>query len=264
MLALKGVNLTKHNIHLLKNIDINIAAGEVTILIGPNGAGKSTLLNVCSGDLAPSQGQVTLNQKSMEEYRADELAITRAVMTQSYEMGFAFTVEEIVAMGCFVHEQVLSRQQRQAIVQAVMQFMGIEPLAERNFMTLSGGEQQRTQLARVLAQLWHPYKQDKPRYLFLDEPTSSLDIYHQYHVLALAKQLAERNMGILAVVHDLALAASFADTLVMLAEGRIVASGSPESVLEADKLASVYNIQAQYFRQSTVVQPTVLLKTAQF
>lgn len=263
-ITLNNVSLIKSDKRLLNNVDLTMNTGEVTILIGPNGAGKSTLLNVCAGDAVVTQGQVTINERPIAQYSASELATLRAVMTQSYEMGFTFTVEEVVAMGCFIHEQGLSRQEQQQIITAVMQFMGIELLAERDFMTLSGGEQQRTQLARVLAQLWHPYEQAEPRYLLLDEPTSSLDIYHQYHVLSLAKELSKRNIGVLAVVHDLSLAASFADTLVMLSQGCIVASGSPESVLDADKLAGVYNIQAQYFRQSPVMQPTVLLKSGQF
>lgn len=263
-ITLNNISLVKSDKRLLDNVDLRINAGEVTILIGPNGAGKSSLLKVCAGDAVVTQGQVLINEHPIAQYSASELATKRAVMTQSYEMGFSFTVEEMVAMGCSIHEQDLSRQEQLQIITAVMKFMGIEALAERDFMTLSGGEQQRTQLARILAQLWHPYEQSEPRYLLLDEPTSSLDIYHQYHVLSLAKELSKRNIGVLAVVHDLSLAASFADTLVMLSHGGIVACGSPEAVLDADKLAGVYNIQAQYFRQSPVMQPTVLLKVGQF
>lgn len=263
-IRLENISLSKGDKRLLHTVDLTIAEGEVTILIGPNGAGKSTLLNVCSGDTIATEGHATINEHPMTQCPASKLAPLRAVMTQSYEMGFGFTVEEVVAMGCFIHEQALSRQEQQHIIAAVMQYMGIGPLAERSFMTLSGGEQQRTQLARVLAQLWHPYEQTEPRYLLLDEPTSSLDIYHQYHVLSLAKQLTKRNIGVLAVVHDLSLAASFADTLVMLSQGRIVASGLPEAVLQQNTLADVYGIKAQYFKQSSVMQPSVLLETVQF
>ncbi|ETX09926.1 hemin ABC transporter ATP-binding protein [Marinomonas ushuaiensis DSM 15871] len=244
---------------LLDTIDLTINPNELTVLIGPNGAGKSSLLKACSGDIHPDTGEIFINQNPIQSYSPINLAKTRAVMTQSYEMGFGFTVMEIVSMGCFIYEEQVSKCQRQKIIKDVMNFMEISHLAERNFMTLSGGEQQRTQLARVLAQLWQPYEQEEARYLFLDEPTSSLDVFHQYHVLSLAKELTKRNIGVLAVVHDLSLAASFADQLVLLNNGEIVTKGESENVLQRSYLEKVYGIKAEYFHQSKEVKPSILL-----
>ena len=261
-IVIDSVSVRVNNKQLLNNIDCVIPPGELTILIGPNGAGKSTLLKACAGDMAVSSGSITLNQYDIRLYSTEELSLLRAVMTQEYRMSFSFTVREIVSMGCFVYEEVLCRQKQQDIIQEVMSFMNIESLADRQFSTLSGGEQQRTQLARVLAQLWKPYSQDKPRYLFLDEPTSSLDIFHQYQVLSLAKTLTERNIGVLAVVHDLSLAASFANRLVLLSNGQIVTQGSANSVLQRENLLPVYGIGGHYFHQSEHVKPSLLVENS--
>lgn len=244
---------------LLDSIDLTIKPNELSILIGPNGAGKSTLLKACSGDMVPSGGDIAINKKSIAAFTPLELAKTRAVMTQSYQMGFGFTVMEVVSMGCFNYEEAISQSQKRDVIHDVMRFMDIEHLAERHFLTLSGGEQQRTQLARVLAQLWFPYEQEEARYLFLDEPTSSLDVFHQYHVLSLAKELTKRNIGVLAVIHDLSLAASFADQLVLLNNGKMVTKGRPESVLQRSHLESVYGIKAEYYHHSLSVKPSVIL-----
>lgn len=256
-----SISVGKKN--LLDDIDLTINPNELTVLIGPNGAGKSTLLKACSGDMLPTSGDIHINQKSIHSFSSVELAKTRAVMTQSYEMGFGFTVIEIVSMGCFIYEEKISQQQKRDIIREVMNFMEIAHLSERNFMTLSGGEQQRTQLARVLTQLWLPYEQDEARYLFLDEPTSSLDVFHQYHVLSLAKELTKRNIGVLAVVHDLSLAASFADQLVLINNGTIITKGEPESVLKRSHLADVYGIKAEYFDQSAGSKPSILMDKTQ-
>ncbi|MGH1486526.1 MAG: heme ABC transporter ATP-binding protein [Cellvibrionaceae bacterium] len=261
-IKLDSVSLTINNKPLLNNINCNISPGELTVLIGPNGAGKSTLLKVCAGDLRPVSGSIKLNQRDIHDYSAKTLSSLRAVMTQEYRMSFSFTVREIVNMGCFVYEDVLYQQKQQAIIHEVMQFMNIEALANRHFSTLSGGEQQRTQLARVLAQLWEPYSHNEARYLFLDEPTSSLDIFHQYNVLSLAKQLTKRNIGVLAVVHDLSLAASFANQLILLSGGEIITHGPANEVLQREHLLSVYGIGGHYFHKSEHFQPSLLVENS--
>ncbi|WP_394183053.1 heme ABC transporter ATP-binding protein [Marinomonas posidonica] len=262
-IEIQALSISVNKKTLLDDIDLTIKPNELSLLIGPNGAGKSTLLKACSGDMPPSKGDVYINQKSLSCFSPIELAKTRAVMTQSYQMGFSFTVIEVVSMGCFNYEEGISQVKKLEILQDVMHFMEIEHLAERNFVTLSGGEQQRTQLARVLAQLWLPYEQEEARYLFLDEPTSSLDVFHQYHVLSLAKTLTKRNIGVLAVIHDLSLAASFADQLVLLNNGKIITKGRPENVLQRSHLENVYGIKAEYYHHSVTVKPSVLLDQQQ-
>ncbi|GAB3476135.1 heme ABC transporter ATP-binding protein [Marinomonas epiphytica] len=258
-----GLSVTFNGKTCLKEANLSIKSGELTVLIGPNGAGKSTLLKACSGDLASFQGQINMNGHAIDEISPSEMAKTRAVMTQSYELDFSFSVKEIVAMGCHAYEERVSHYDKQQIIQETMGFLGISHLSESNFMTLSGGEKQRTQLARVLTQIWYPYEQEHPRFLLLDEPTSSLDIFHQYHVLTLAKQLTKRNIGVLAVLHDLSLAASFADQLILLKQGSIIAKGSAKEVLQRQHLEDVYQVKADYYRHSNLTNPTILLDSQQ-
>ena len=259
-LVLENICYTLPQKVLLDNISLDIEAGKVTLLIGPNGAGKSTLLKVCSGDIRPTQGDIKLNQKPLNEYDSQTLARHRAVMTQNYSLSFGFTVDEIITMGCFVYEGFYSQADQKQAVKEVMAFMQVDRLAEQNFLTLSGGEQQRVQLARVLTQLWLPEASGSPRYLFLDEPTSSLDIFYQYQVLELAKTLTEKNIGVLAVIHDLSLAASYADKLVLLSKGAIETQGSPKNVLARKHLHAVYGINGDYYRSSEETMPCVLIE----
>ncbi|MBD5771180.1 heme ABC transporter ATP-binding protein [Marinomonas colpomeniae] len=256
---IQSLSVTINNKNLLNSIDLTIKPDELTVLIGPNGAGKSTLLKSCSGDILPTSGNILINKKPIGSFTPVLLGKTRAVMTQSYEIGFGFTVMEIVSMGCSIYEEQVSKLKKQNIISEVMDFMEIGHLSERTFITLSGGEQQRAQLARVLAQLWMPYEQEEARYLFLDEPTSSLDVFHQYHVLSLAKELTKRNIGVLAVIHDLSLAASFSDQLVLINNGSIVTKGKPEKVLQRSYLENVYGIKAEYFHHSAGVKPSILM-----
>ncbi len=260
-LSIDTLSLKINHKTLLNDISLELPANQLTLVIGPNGAGKSTLLKLCSGDLEPTHGSIQLNGRALQDYGDNELSQRRAVMTQSYQMSFSFTVQEIVSMGCYVYKEVLCRQKQQDIIRSVMAFMEIEHLAKRQFNSLSGGEQQRTQLARVLTQLWYPYEQEEARYLFLDEPTSSLDIYHQYQVLKLSKALTQRNIGVMAVIHDLSLAATFADQLILLFNGSVIAQGTPESVLQKQQLFPAYGVNGHYYHHSEQLQPAVLFES---
>lgn len=262
-ILLTSVSAKIGNTLLLENINMHIRSGELIVLLGPNGAGKSTLLKVCAGDIPSSEGIVTLNNKLLSLFTAKELATLRAVMTQSYEMVFSFSVEEVIAMGCVLYEHQISYAMQQDIIKEVMEILQITHLAKRQFTTLSGGEQQRTQLARVLAQLWYPQDCQATRYLFLDEPTSSLDIKYQYEVLKVAKKITEKNIAVVAVVHDLSLACCFADHLILLQDGKIITEGKPEQVLQPTTLDEVYGIKGQYIQYSSTSQASVVFEKSE-
>ena len=142
-----------------------------------------------------------------------------------------------------------------------MDFLDISDLGDRNFLSLSGGEKQRTQLGRVLAQLWYQPQnnQKSPRFLILDEPTSSLDLFHQYNILSLCRKLCQRNIGVLAVIHDLALAASFANQVVLIKDGSVVIEGVPEDVLNHEYLNQVYNVDAQLVKATDDTYPALIV-----
>ncbi|MDX6041500.1 heme ABC transporter ATP-binding protein [Scandinavium sp. V105_1] len=239
---------------VLRDINLSLEPGELVALIGPNGAGKSTLLRVLTGYLSPDNGQCLLHGKSLCEWSAQALSRHRAVMRQQSQLGFDWPVDAVIAMGRAPWEQADSRR----VVKQVMDLTGCAPLSARKYNTLSGGEQQRVQLARALAQLW---VKDAPQgWLFLDEPTSALDLYHQQHLLRLLKQLtATGQLHVCAVLHDLNLAALWADKLLLLHQGEIVAQGSPQQVLQADTLRRWYGAEVHIGQHPGSPTPQVFL-----
>lgn len=240
---------------LIRDVSLQIASGEMVAIIGPNGAGKSTLLRLLTGYLAPAEGECRLLGKGLSKWSPQDLARTRAVMRQHGELAFSFSVREVVQMGRSPYD---ARHDPQALAQ-VMQQTDCLALAQRDYRALSGGEQQRVQLARVLAQLWQSYP--TPRWLFLDEPTSALDLYHQQHTLRLLHQLTRQEpLAVCCVLHDLNLAALYADRILLLAQGELVASGTPQQVLTADVLTRWYQADLGVYRHPESPLPQIYLR----
>ncbi len=245
---LAGIGLTVHigRRRLLDGVDVELRAGELLAVVGPNGAGKSTLLSVLAGDRAPDAGQVLVRGRPIGAYRPRELARLRAVMPQQSVQQFAFTVREVVALG---RAPWPAGPDPDAAVVAALADTQTAELADRTFLTLSGGEQSRVTLARVLAQ--------RTPIALLDEPTAALDIRHQQLVLRLARQLAAAGHAVLAVWHDLHLAAR-ADRVLLLAAGRVRAVGRPAEVLTADLLGEVYRHPVRVLTDPRDGRPLVL------
>lgn len=235
----------------LDNCNIQVNRGEVVTLLGPNGAGKSTALKALSGDVALSSGYAQMNGADVSSYSDKTLASLRAVMTQSYELMFDFLVKEVVEMASFVHAEAFSNKQLIDFSEQAMTMTDVYELKDKNFNALSGGQKQRVQLARVVNQILPVLDDNRAErpYLFIDEPTSSLDLYHQYEVMRIASKLAERGVGVVAVLHDLALAASFSDRLYLLNKGRVVASGNSDDVLKQQQLFETYGVRAHLQQQ---------------
>jgi iron complex transport system ATP-binding protein len=233
----RGVSLAIRGKAILAPSNLAVAPGKVTVLIGPNGAGKSTLLKILAGEIVAASGTVRIGGEDIGALSAAALARTRAVLPQSAEVAFAFTVEEVVRIGMMPG---LPRAAETAIVARALAAVDLADRAGQLCPTLSGGELQRAQLARVLAQLWSSGRKDG--YLLLDEPTASLDLAHQMLVLRIAREHARAGGGVLAILHDLNLAAMIADTIVVLSKGRIVAAGAPADVITGAMLAEVYGV----------------------
>jgi iron complex transport system ATP-binding protein len=234
---------------LLEDADFTVAAGERVAIVGPNGAGKSTLLRTLSGELTPHGGIVRLKGRAVSAYRPQELARHRAVLSQSVSVAFPFTVEEIVRMGAGG-----SRGRGiDAMVEAALTEVDLLPARGRLITTMSGGEQHRAHIARVLVQLACGEAEHGPGLLLLDEPTASLDLRHQIDFIALTARHADRGTAVVAVMHDLNLAAAFADRIIVLDRGRVAADGRAGAVVTADMLARVFDV-----RLSTDVAPAGL------
>jgi iron complex transport system ATP-binding protein len=227
---------------LLDDVSIAVRPGEIVALIGANGAGKSTLVRVLSGEMRPDRGQVNVDDKPLAHWKSDALARRRAVLPQVRGVDFPVSALAVIELGRSPYfDTVLRREDRHAMAASVAR-AGIETLLTRDYATLSGGEQQRVQLARVLAQIWRGAATDEPRYLLLDEPTSALDLAHQHAMLDTLQALRADGIGVLAILHDLGLAAAFADRAVALKNGRVIADGDAAVVLRADVIAETYGI----------------------
>jgi iron complex transport system ATP-binding protein len=239
---------------LVQDVSFALDAGSTMALVGPNGAGKSTLLRVLAGELKPSPGAVRLKGRPVSSYPAGELARHRAVLSQSITVAFPFTVAEIVRMGAGER----AGPAVMALVDAALAEVELEEFRDRIITTLSGGEQQRAQLARVLVQLACGETVHGPGVLLLDEPTASLDLKHQLDVLETARRRARRGVTVIAILHDLNLAALFAKRVIVLNRGHIVSDGTPADTITDAMVASVFGVAGAVGRAPSSGLPCVL------
>ncbi|WP_430307014.1 heme ABC transporter ATP-binding protein [Rhizobium sp. 0TCS1.26] len=254
MFKAHSVTVERRGQRLLDDVSVTLQPGAMTAVIGPNGAGKSTLMKVLSGELSPSRGSVTYHDVDVRLQDARALSAKRAVLPQASELAFPFTVLEVVRMGAVAQGAAdPSTSARMALAR-----VGLTGFERRPFPTLSGGEQQRVQFARALAQVPQPVKNGMPMGLLLDEPTSSLDLSHQIAVLEIAKTFARQGGIVLAILHDLNLVAEFADRIVVLEKGRVVAQGSCAESLNDAMVMQVYKISGAVGRTPVGHMPFVL------
>jgi iron complex transport system ATP-binding protein len=245
MISARGVSFAVAGRHLVQGIDLDVEPGRLTVVIGPNGAGKSTLFRLLTGEIKPSAGQVTIGGQAIERLTAFDMARRRAVVPQHTGLAFPFTVSEVVELGVTVPGLVPAGSKARTLALAMLGRVGLRTLADRAYTTLSGGERQRVHIARALAQLVAADGISGDRgaaasTLFVDEPTSSLDIAHQLVVLGELRREASEGRAVLAVLHDLNLAAANADEIVLLAAGRQLARGRPSEVMQDELLSAAY------------------------
>jgi len=224
---------------ILDAVTLALHPGELLVVVGPNGAGKSTLLAALAGDSDVSAGEVCLNGRPLDDYSLDELAARRAVVGTPPRLAFDYTVRDVVAMG-WLHGDSLGAGALEAALDVVLAVNELVELAHRTYMTLSSGERQRAEYARASLQLWQTDDMREPRWLLLDEPTANLDVAHGITMLESFAGRARQGDGVLAVLHDLDLAARFADRVALLSGGELVALGAPEQVLTAERLSEIY------------------------
>jgi iron complex transport system ATP-binding protein len=228
---------------LIEDVSLTFEPGRLHLLIGPNGAGKSTLVKALARLNGPQEGVVRYGDRPLRSFGDGALARRRAVLSQAVEVAFPIPVRELVMMGRYPHFRG-SRpgSHDEAICDEVMGFFDVTGMADRIYSTLSGGERQRVNFARVLAQVWRP-SAEGGRYLFLDEPLTFLDIRHQIEFMKQVRTFGtQQDVVIVGVVHDLNLAARFADRIVLMDGGRVIADGVPDDVLTREHLEPVFRI----------------------
>jgi iron complex transport system ATP-binding protein len=259
MLDARGVWVEAGGHALLADVDVTAPPGHVTVLIGPNGAGKTTLLRILSGEIAPGRGEACLDGEPLRAFSAAELARRRAVVPQSSAVAFPFTVREVVMLGVTVPGFAPADIAGDKRIDAALDAVGLMPFAERLYPTLSGGERQRVHVARALCQLAAaPRRRAESRCFLLDEPTASLDLAHQGQVLSAMRRQAGLGLAVVAILHDLNLAAAVADHLVLLAGGRVAAAGPPREVLRGEVLSAAYGCRVVPNRAPDQGRPFVL------
>jgi iron complex transport system ATP-binding protein len=254
MYTASNISVTVRDKIILRDVSLALHPGKFTAVLGPNGAGKSTLLKVMSNEWTSFHGAVSINGKNIEQYKPKELSLVRAVLPQSATLQFAFTVEQVVMLGRYAHATNTDENER--IVKEVMALTNIASLKNRNYLHLSGGEKQRVQLARVLVQVWD--ETVYPRYILLDEPTSSLDIAQQQHILRLAKRVCNRNIGVLAIVHDLNQAIQYADEIHFIRDGKVIAAGDAQRVFTKPNIEETFNCRVNLFHDPHTNCPYII------
>ncbi len=228
---------------LLHEVSFHVEPGELVLVLGPNGAGKSTLLKLLAGDLPLQHGSVHWNHAPIHGSDPKEMARSRAVLGQHNAIGLAFTVEEVIRMGRYPYYGNAPTRSDAEAVDRAMQMAHLDLLRTRVLDTTSGGEQQRTHIARAFTQVDNT--EPGPRLLLLDEPLNDLDIRHQHALMDAAKSFAKSGHCVLAVLHDVNMAAQYADRILLMNTGRITASGAPDEVLTAPILTEAYGLSAQ-------------------
>jgi iron complex transport system ATP-binding protein len=241
MINVKNISYQISKKQLLQNISFSVKSGEIVAIIGANGAGKSTLLKILCQEINPTAGQIFINNKITNNYNLGELAKLRAVLAQHNTLSMQFTVKELVTMGRYSHFKHRPQPNDVTIINQTMQETGVFEFAYRDYNTLSGGEQQRVQLARVLAQIY-----DSPNaFLLLDEPTNGLDLLYQQQILNTARKMANKGFGVVCILHDINLASAYADKILILKNGQNIALGSPSEVINCYNIHKAFNINVQ-------------------
>jgi len=241
MYEIKNISYKIQSRYILKNISLSIKNNSFLAIVGPNGCGKSTLFKAINGAITSYEGKILLDSKNIKDYSDYELALKRSVLNQSSTFPYNFTAKEIIEMGLYSHNVSLNKKNE--VMDYIIHKLDISDLENRNYLNLSGGEQQKVQLARVVTQLY--VSKQKEKYLFLDEPTLNLDIYYQYKILELTKELIKDfNIGVCAILHDLNQAFEYSDEIIMIRDGEIIYQGETKKELNYHSILDIFTVQS--------------------
>lgn len=258
MIQVTQLGIRRGNKSIIHGISFEVQPGKITAILGPNGAGKTTLLEGLTGRLPAAAGQIVWDGQPLREISASEQAGRRAVLSQKLQLNFPMEVFDLVEMGTYPQYRQLKTSERRRLVNRTLEQLDLQDFRKRSFQQLSGGEQQRVLLAKCMAQLASSSSRYDHQYLFLDEPTNNLDIEQQYRLMAQVKKLAAaQGLGIVAIVHDLNLAAQFADHLLLLKNGTVLTQGAPNEVLTTEVIKNAFNVHSIIRRHPVLDRPLI-------
>lgn len=262
-IKVKNLKLKIEKKTLLEDISFEVRTGEVIVILGANGAGKSTLLKALCGDLKPAEGKIFFNNRELNDWKNKDLSKIRAILPQSFELNFPFKANEVALLGRTPHINFSESERDFKIVENALKKVQATELAERFYPTLSGGEKQRIQLARVISQIWEK-QANVPRYLLLDEPTAGLDLAHQHLTLQTARDFANNGSAVVAVLHDLNLAAQYATKILILRDGKVYAFDEPARVFNSELIEKVFGIEVYITKHLKDYDFPVIIPTGNF
>ncbi|MCT7533769.1 ABC transporter ATP-binding protein [Aliarcobacter cryaerophilus] len=258
MYKIENLNFEIQKKEILKDISLSIKNNNFLSIVGPNGCGKSTLIKTINRNIDIQSGKISLDDKNIEEFSDKDLALRRSVLNQSFSFPYSFKAIEIVEMGLYAY--LLNTKEKKDILDYVVEKLHLNSLKDKNYLVLSGGEKQKIQFARVVVQI--VASKQKERYLFLDEPTLNLDIFYQYKILDLAKELQkDLNIGVCAILHDINQAYLYSDEIVMMKNGHIKYFGATKDILTYENIYDVFEVKSE-FVYSKNLQKDILITTS--
>lgn len=250
ILSTSNLSLRLGNKQVLNNINLSLGAGRVYAIIGPNGAGKSSLLKSLCGEIISFTGHLRFGGKALSDLNSIDLARAMAMLPQSSNLNFPFTVREVVSLARTPH--CSGKHIDEQIISEAINAMDMHKLQQRLYTQLSGGEKQRTQVARVLAQIWREKDSGGlPRILLLDEPTAFLDMGHQQQLLQQVTRFGENGASVVMVLHDINLAANFSDEIVAMQAGEVIAAGESHKILTVDLIETLFSARIDLLRRES-------------
>jgi len=257
MLSGAGISFKAGNKFLLEETTVNFLPGMFHVVMGANGAGKSTLLKILAGNQKPASGYVFLEGKDLNAFSKKLLAQKRAVLSQQYQITFPILVSDMVMMGRYPYYVQNPSKEDKEICNLALQTMQVQDLQERDYNSLSGGEAQKVQMSRVLAQVGTTNENSK-KILFLDEPVSHLDLRYQHQLLQVAKELTQKHVTVIAVLHDINLALSFADRILFMKKGAITHDVSHPYDVDSAIIREVFDIDSKVILVGEKAKPVIV------
>ena len=257
MYEIKNLTYKIQKKSILKDISLDIKANNFLAIVGPNGCGKSSLLKSINGAITLFDGSIFFDKKDIASYSPKELALKRSVLNQSFSFPYSFKAIEIIEMGLYSYE--LEYKKKKELLAYIINKLDISSLEYKDYQVLSGGEQQKVQLARVVLQIYvSPLKE---KYLFLDEPTLNLDIYYQYKILELSKELVkDLGIGVCAILHDLNQAYHYSNEIIMMKEGEIKYKGKTKEILNSEHIYEIFHVKSDFIYSKTL-NKTILVNS---
>ncbi len=259
MISIKNVAYSIGKTEIIKNISVDILPGEFTMILGTNGSGKSTLLKLFSGAISPVAGEIFYGHEKLSGLKLENISKIRSVLSQRTDIAFPVSAAEVVMMGRYPHFNFNPDKKDEDIVREVMALMDVEKFASRNYLTLSGGEKQRIQFARALAQIWKTDPQTVS-YFFMDEPLTGLDIKYQQLFLKIATSLLHENLILVTVMHDINLAMQYADKVIFLKNGMLAAAGNTKDIISEELIETVFDAQTTFMNNPNTNTPIMVYR----